>query len=187
MTMAYGYSVHPDAEKTAIASAREVPVKPKHVVNVCKAIKGMRLEQAKEYLEAVQRLERAVPFRRYIRQVKHRKGGIGPGQFPVKAAAKVLKVIESAEANAEFKGLDPERMWVAHAAMQKSAPLRGMMPRAQGRATPWNTSTCHIEIVLEEREEREAAKPAAPEAGERKPRAAKAKGAKKTKPKKEES
>jgi len=154
IAMSYGYSVKPDADKTAIASARNVPVKPKHVVNVCMAIKGMRLEQAKTYLEAVQREEAAVPFRRYFRQVKHRRGGIGPGQFPVKAATKVLAVVQNAEANAEFKGLDPDRMWITHAAMQKSAPLRGMMPRAQGRATPWNTSTCHIEIVLEEREAR---------------------------------
>jgi large subunit ribosomal protein L22 len=152
MTMGYGYSVQPDADKTAIASAREVPVKPKHVVNVCRVIKGMRLAQAKSYLEAVSKEEQAVPFFRYFRHVKHRRGKMGPGQYPVKAAEKVLKVVQSAEANAEFKGLDPEKMWISHAAMQKSSPIRGMMPRAQGRATPWNTSTCHIEIVLEERE-----------------------------------
>jgi large subunit ribosomal protein L22 len=152
--MTFGYSVHPDPEKTAIASAREVPVKPKHVVNVCKAIKGMRLEQAKTYLENVQTLDQAVPFRRYIRQVKHRKGGIGPGQYPVKAAKAVLLMLQGAEANAEYKGLDPEKMFVAHAAMQKAPPIQGSTPRAQGRATPWNTSTCHIEIVLQEREER---------------------------------
>lgn len=153
MPMTYGYSVHPDPEKTAIASAREVPVKPKHVVNVCKAIKGMRLEQAKSYLERVQALEAAVPFHRYKRQVKHRTG-IGPGQYPVKAAEAVLQVLEGAEANAEYKGLDPDKMFVAHAAMQKAPPIQGTTPRAQGRATPWNTSTCHIEVVLQERAER---------------------------------
>ena len=152
MLMAYGYSVKPDPEKTAIASGREIPVKPKHVVNVCRHIRGMKLEQAKTFLEAVMREETAVPFFRHIRQVKHRRGKIGPGQFPVKAAEKVLQVVKGAEANAEFKGLDPEKMFISHAAMQKSSPIQGMMPRAQGRATPWNTSTCHIEIVLQERE-----------------------------------
>jgi large subunit ribosomal protein L22 len=148
----YGYSVKPDAEKTAIASAREVAVKPKHVVNVCRVIKGMKLEQAKAFLERVQTLEVAVPYFRYYRKVSHRRGKVGPGQFPVKAAEKVLEVVKGAEANAEYKGLDPEKMFVAHAAMQKSSPIRGITPRAQGRATPWNTSTCHIEIVLQERE-----------------------------------
>jgi large subunit ribosomal protein L22 len=154
--MTYRYSVQPDPEKTAIASARDVMVKPKHVVNVCKAIKGMKLEQAKTYLEAVQNLEAAVRYVRYKRKVSHRRGKLGPGQFPEKAAGRVLQVVKSAEANAEYKGLDPEKMFVAHAAMQKSSPIKGSMPRAQGRATPWNTSTCHIEVVLQEREERAA-------------------------------
>jgi large subunit ribosomal protein L22 len=150
--MTYGYSVKPDPEKTAIASAREIPVKPKHVVNVCRAIRGMPLAKAKTYLEDVQELKAPVKYFRYVRKVSHRKG-IGPGQYPVKAAGAVLQVIKSAEANAEYKGLDPEKMFVAHAAMQKSAPIQGFMPRAQGRGTAWNTSTCHIEIVLQEREE----------------------------------
>ncbi|HEV8359011.1 MAG TPA: 50S ribosomal protein L22 [Candidatus Thermoplasmatota archaeon] len=154
--MTYRYSVQPDPEKTAVASARDVMVKPKHVVNVCRHIRGMKLEQAKTYLEAVQNLEAAVPYFRHFRNVAHRRGKIGPGQFPEKAASRVLQVVKSAEANAEYKGLDPEKMYIAHAAMQKSAPIKGSMPRAQGRATPWNTSTCHIEIVLQEREERAA-------------------------------
>lgn len=181
----YRYSVQPDAEKTAIASARDVPVKPRHVVNVLKAIKGMRLEQAKNYLEAVKNETQAVRFVRHFRNVKHRRGKLGPGQFPVKAAGVVLQVVKSAEANAEFKGLDPERMWVSHAGMQRSAPIRGMMPRAQGRATPWNTSTCHVNIVLEERD-RGTAAPAA-EAGEAKPAARRKKPAAKPAKKKEES
>lgn len=185
--MAYGYSVHPDPEKTAIASARAVPVKPKHVVNVCAAIRGMRLEMAKTYLEDVQTLDQAVPFKRHFRNVKHRRGKMGPGQFPVKAAGAVLQVVRNAEANAEFKGLDPERMWVTHAAMQRSAPLRGMMPRAQGRATPWNTSTCHIEIVLQEQEAKDAPAeaPKAPKKAAKK--AAKPAPKKAAKPKKEDS
>ncbi|HVL87702.1 MAG TPA: 50S ribosomal protein L22 [Candidatus Thermoplasmatota archaeon] len=154
----YGYSVKPDPEKTAIASAREVPVKPKHVVNVCKAIKGMSLERAKAFLEEVQELETAVPFVRHKRKVAHRRGKVGPGQFPVKAAGKVLEVVKGAEANAEYKGLDPEKMVVSHAACQRAAPIQGTMQRAHGRATPWNTATCHIEIVLSEKSEKEEEK-----------------------------
>lgn len=153
----YRYSVRPDPEKTAIASAREVPVKPKHAVNVCRAIRGMGLEQAKKYLEDVQALKVAVPFLRYKRLVKHRRGKVGPGQYPAKAAGAVLQVVKGAEANAEYKGLDPEKMFVVHAAMQKASPLRGSTPRAQGRTTPWNTSTCHIEVVLQERVSKEGA------------------------------
>lgn len=147
----YRYSVHPDPAKTAIASAREVPVKPRHAVNVCRAIRGMPLAKAKAYLEAVQALRRAVPFVRFHRHVKHRRGKLGPGQYPVKAAGLVLEVVKGAEANAEYKGLDPEKMFVSHAAAHRGSPIKGSMPRAHGRASPWNTSTSHVEVVLEER------------------------------------
>ena len=149
----YGYSVKPDPEKTAIASAREVPVKPKHVVNVCKAIKGMSLERAKAFLEEVQELETAVPFVRHKRKVAHRRGKVGPGQFPVKAAGKVLEVVKGAEANAEYKGLDPEKLFVQHAAAQRARVVRGMMPGPRGSGKPWNKSLTHIEIVVAEKEE----------------------------------
>jgi len=191
----YGYSVHPDPEKTAIASAREIPIKPKHAVNVCRHIKGMRLEQAKTFLEGVVREENAVPFFRHIRTINHRRGKLGPGLYPVKAAGAILKVLEGAESNAEYKGLDPEKMFVSHAACMRAPTQQGQMPRAQGRATPWNTHMSHIEIVISEREERAeqpkerkpAAKPksAGAKAGAKKP-AAKKSEAKKPESKKSE-
>lgn len=150
----YGYSVKPDPEKTAIASLREVPIKPRHAVNVCRAIRGMPLERAKRYLGDVTQLKQAVPFVRHVRQVNHRPGKMGPGLYPVKAASYVLRALESAESNAEYKGLDPEKMYVSHAACQKAPTQQGMMPRAQGRATPWNTHMSHIEVVLSERAEK---------------------------------
>ena len=41
--------------------------------------------------------------------VAHKKG-VGPGRFPKKAAKAILRVIESAKHNAEYKGLDAENM-----------------------------------------------------------------------------
>lgn len=152
--MAYGYAAqNVDPETTAKAAAREVPVKPKFVVNVMKAVKGKSVTQARTFLEDVVALKQAVPFRVHKRQVKHRKGGIGPGQFPVNAAAKVLRVLNDAASNAEYKGLDPDKMYVWHAACHRGSPMPGFMPRAQGRATPWEKSTSHIEIVLKQTEE----------------------------------
>jgi len=34
------------------------------------------------------------------------KVGMGPGRFPIKTASEVLKLLNSLEANAQFKGLD---------------------------------------------------------------------------------
>jgi len=144
-----------DPETTSKAVGRDLPVKPKFGINVCKAIKGMSLARAKTYLENVTQLKEAVPFKTHKTNVKHRKGGIGPGQYPVKVAAATLEVLRQAEANAEYKGLDPDRMMVWHAVAHRAAPIRGHMPRAQGRATAWDTSCSHIEIILREKAEGE--------------------------------
>ena len=54
-----------DADRLAKASGRDVRVKPKHAREICAVIKGMKVDQAKEFLEKVIRLEQSVPFRRY--------------------------------------------------------------------------------------------------------------------------
>ena len=147
--MAYGYAAqNVDPEITAKAAGRDIPVKPKFAVNVAKAIKGKSVKQARQFLEDVTQLKAAVPFKVHKRQVKHRRGGIGPGQYPVNVAYAMLRVLNDAASNAEYKGLDPEKMYVWHACAHRGTPLPGFMPRAQGRATPWDKSTSHLEIVI---------------------------------------
>lgn len=152
--MSFGYAAqNVDPETTAKAAGRDIPVKPKFAVNVCKAIKGKTVKQARTFLEEVVTLKTPVPFRVHKRQVKHRRGGVGPGQYPVSVAAATLRVLNDAASNAEYKGLDPDSMYVWHTAAHRAAPLPGHMPRAQGRATQWNKQCSHIEIVLKNKEE----------------------------------
>jgi large subunit ribosomal protein L22 len=152
--MAYGYAAqNVDPETTAKAAGREIPVKPKFAVNVAKALKGKSVKQARTFLEEVVAMKTAVPFRVHKRQVKHRRGGVGPGQYPVNVASAYLRVLNDAASNAEYKGLDPDNMYVWHAAAHRAAPLPGFMPRAQGRATQWNKQTSHLELVLKNKEE----------------------------------
>ncbi|MBI4394524.1 MAG: 50S ribosomal protein L22 [Euryarchaeota archaeon] len=153
MKMSIKYSIKPDPETTARAMGRELHVKPKYAVNVCRAVRGMPLTRAKKFLEDVMEKKVAVPYFRHIRHVQHRPGKIGPGRYPVKTASKILEMIKAAEANAEYKGLDPEKMYISHISAQKAASQAGSRPRAQGRATPWNTSRCHVEVVLSEKKE----------------------------------
>lgn len=156
--MAYGYAAqNVDPETTSKAAAREIPVKPKFAVNVCKAIKGKSVKQARTFLENVTLLKTPVPFTVHKRQVKHRKGKVGPGQFPVNVAAATLRLLNDAASNAEYKGLDPDNMYVWHACAHRGRPQPGTMPRAQGRATAWDKSTSHIEIVLANKPEDEKA------------------------------
>ncbi len=154
----WGYSITEeelDPEKTVKASGREARVSPKHAREICRTIKGMMLTQAKQYLTDVSKKKKPVPFTRYIKKLGHHHGMRKSfvGKYPVKAAAHVLKVIEGAEANAENKGLDTDRMRIIYAVANRGIKLKRFTSRAQGRSSPSIETLTHIEVVLEERPE----------------------------------
>lgn len=149
---AYNEDVEQKAEKTARASARALKISPKHAVEVCSAVRGMYLEEAKDYLEDVIDKKTPVPFRRHNKKVGHRRGLVGwpTGRYPVKAAGQILYVIKNAEANAEYQGLDNESLRIIHISSHRGFVIKRYTPRAFGRATPSNTPTTHIQVVLGE-------------------------------------
>ena len=139
-----------DPERTAKASLREVRISPKHAREICRAIKGMMLEDAKRFLEDVIALRRPVPFRRYCKKIPHRKGlkGWPAGRYPVKAAKYILRLLKDVEANAEFKGLNTEKLKIIHAAAYPGMKIKKYFPRAFGRATPNFETLTHVEVVV---------------------------------------
>jgi len=141
-----------DPETTAKAMAYELHISPKHAFEICRAIKGKKVEDAEAYLEAVLEKRVAIPFKRHKKKVAHRSGlkKWYAGRYPVKTCAEILKLIRDARGNAEYKGLDPDAMRIWHVATKKGRTIRGIMPRARGRATPKNTDTVTIEMVLRE-------------------------------------
>ena len=134
------------------ASGREVDVSQKNTREVCKAINGMFLKDAKDYLEDVKIKKMAVPYRRHKRGGAHRSeiNGFHAGAYPVKSASKVLEVLGNLEANAEFKGRDLDRLKIIHAVAQRGRLIRAYTPRAQGRSSPSFNTLVHIEIVATE-------------------------------------
>jgi large subunit ribosomal protein L22 len=148
-----GYTYQPKPGVTA-ARARgvEIPMSPKKTYEVLNAIRGLPVARARTFLEEVVALKRAVPFRRYNQEVAHKKG-IGPGRYPRKVAAQVLKILENARENAEYEGLDADLLVVEVAASARGRIRKATMPRAQGRATEWNEQTTNVEIVLIEQKE----------------------------------
>ena len=140
-------------EKTAKASGRELKVSHKAAREVCKAVKGMTLSQSKEFLREVMAKKKPVPYTRYTKKLGHKGGMPGRfvGRYPIKASEHILHVIEAAEANAENKGLDVDRLRIFHAAAYQGIKLKRYTPRAHGRASPKYNTTTHVEIVLEEK------------------------------------
>jgi len=152
----WGYSVLDlDPERTAKASGRELRVSPKATREVCNTIKGMKLDQAKHFLNQVILKKKPVPFRRHKKKAGHRHGlqKAYAGRYPVKAAQKLLEVLESAEANAEYKGLDIEKLKITHASAYPGMKIKRYIPRAFGRSSPRFETTCHVELILEQMEE----------------------------------
>jgi len=130
----------------------ELHISPKHAREICRTLRGMRANAARAFLEDVIALKRPVPFKRYRRNVAHRHNLVGwdAGRYPEKAARAVLAVLDNALANAEYKGMEAERMRILHAGTKKGRTIQGWMPRAMGRATPKNTETVSVEMILTE-------------------------------------
>jgi large subunit ribosomal protein L22 len=152
----WGYSITDiDPEKTVKSSGRELRISHKAAREVCKAIKGMGLEKAKRYLNSVINKKQPVPFRRYNKKLGHRHGveNAFAARYPVKAAQKILKVLEGAEANAEFRGFELERLRIIHAAAYPGMKIKRFTPRAFGRSSPKVQILTHVELVLEQSEE----------------------------------
>ena len=73
-----------------------------------------------------------------------------------RAAGTVLKVLDSAVANAEHNfALDEEDLFVSEAYADEGPTLKRYRPRARGRATPIHKRTSHITIVVADEEDEE--------------------------------
>ncbi len=149
----WGYSFNAyDEGRMVRASGRDLHISPKAAREICASIRHMRLDQSRMFLTAVMEKKQAVPYKRYNKEVPHRRGlqGWYAGRYPVKAAGEILRVLDSLEANAQAKGLDLEHLRLVHAAAQRARVLKRYIPRAFGRSSPSFDNLCHIELVAEE-------------------------------------
>ncbi len=146
--MKLNFSIETSPEKTSRAMGKELHISKKHAHEIATAIKGMKLAAAREFLENVVALKQAVPYKRYTRNIPHKKG-MCTGRYPQKAAKEVLSVLKNAESNATYKGLDSGNMKIVHVATKTGHTYIGQFPRAQGRATPKRHETVTVEMIAE--------------------------------------
>ncbi|XVH32300.1 50S ribosomal protein L22 [Haloferacaceae archaeon DSL9] len=153
--MGINYSVEADPETTAKGMLRERPISLKHSKAIARAIKGMTVADAEEYLEAVIDGERSVPFKQHNTGVGHRSDidGWDAGRYPEKASKDFLSLLENVRNNASEQGFDGPAMTIMHVAAHKVGERPGRQPRAFGRATAWNTTLVDVELIIEERED----------------------------------
>jgi large subunit ribosomal protein L22 len=143
--MKYQYSVKEVKENMAKAVGISMPVSYKHCVEICSFIRGKNVETAKKMLEEVIAIRSPVPFKKFTTDVGHRKGGIGSGRFPEKAATEIKKLIESAQKNAQFKGLSTSNLKITHISAKQ-----GESGWHYGRHLRRRIKRSHVELILEE-------------------------------------
>ena len=150
--MGINYSVEADPDTTARAMLRDRPISLKHSKAVARQIRDKTVTEAVAYLESAAAEERSVPFKQHNTGVGHRSDidGWDAGRYPVKACEAFLDLIENVSGNATEQGFDADEMVIAHIAPHKVGEREGRKPQAFGRAGPWNTTLCDVEIVLEE-------------------------------------
>ena len=148
----FGYAFQNyDSTRHVRAALREKQISHKHAREIAKKIKGMSIEKARDFLQAVVNKERAVPFRRFKEQVGHRSDpGVMSGRYPEKSAGEFIKLLDNLESNAEYKGMDLDRLKIINATVHKGVIVKRFIPRAMGRATPKNNVLTHVELVAQE-------------------------------------
>ena len=126
------------------------------------------LKDAINYLKKVMRKEAAVPFKRYKKNVGHRKELHDwkwvSGRYPYKASYYILKVLENALNNARNKGLNEDNLKVLLIAAHKGRIIRRRPDRrGPGLLKGWKIKRgTNIEVVVIEVPEEEAITEVAP-------------------------
>jgi large subunit ribosomal protein L22 len=147
------YSQKISGDTIAKAKANEINVSPKHSIEIATFIRHQRVNDAITYLKDVIGLKKAIPFRRFNRNVAHKRGLPGTwdaGRYPVKASREYIRVLESVKKNAEYIGLDADNLEIIHVSANRGRAQKSFFPRAMGRATPKVRETVNIEIIVRE-------------------------------------
>ncbi|MCK5023148.1 MAG: hypothetical protein KAS04_03170 [Candidatus Aenigmarchaeota archaeon] len=124
------YALNLNPKKSAKCYGKALRISTKSSVIVCRKVSGMNLQKGKRLLQDIVDEKRSID-----------------GKFYTNTTKSILEIIKSAEANAEFKGLDSSRMIIfasAHTGFTFMRPRRMKMRRTQRKMT-------NIQVVLQQK------------------------------------
>lgn len=114
------------------AKLEDARISLKHSVAICKELKGKNLSKAKKFLEDL--INRKISLE---------------GSYYTNAAKRILELLSSAEANARFKGLAAEKLFVKAAKADKGFSF--VKPKSRWRFRGRRAKAATVAITLEER------------------------------------
>ena len=143
-----------DGKTTAKAMLKNRPASLKYATEICREIKGQPVEKAEKLLQEIIDAKRYLPLKKYRKKVPHRKGnalsGQKAGKYPVNTCKAFLELISYAKANAENKGLDPEKLVVKHVFACQGYRRINMQPKGRIAGKRRQKKSIHLEIILQE-------------------------------------
>ena len=144
--MVYGYTLQNyEKDQMARAVGMMLPVSFKQSVEVCNFLRNMELQKAKKFLKEVTHKKRAIPYKRFVKGIAHKKN-MSAGRYPIKTCTHILGLLESVEANAQFKGLSTANLVLSHIVAQNAG---NHMHYGRQRGTKMKRT--HIEVVVSEK------------------------------------
>ncbi|KAI8898730.1 ribosomal protein L22/L17 [Globomyces pollinis-pini] len=140
--------------KSAKSQGSYLRVHFKNSREVAATLAGMNYKKAVRFLGDVKEHKQAVPFRRFAggigRTAQGKPHGVSRARWPVKSVEFILGLLKNAESNAVVKGLDLDKLKIAHIQVNQAPKQRRRTFRAHGRINPYMSSPCHIELTLVE-------------------------------------
>ena len=127
----------------------------KNTYETGKAIKGMLVKKAENYLNDVLNHTRCVPFTKYDgstgRTGQAKEWGLTHGRWPEKSVRHVLSILRNAISNAESKRLNVDNLIVRDVRVNQAMRGRRRTYRAHGRISPYLSSNTHMEFHVTEK------------------------------------
>ncbi|MBM3303946.1 MAG: 50S ribosomal protein L22 [Candidatus Aenigmarchaeota archaeon] len=124
------YAMKVNDKKSAKVLGRGLPISTKDSVAICRRLSGMNLRKGKEFLLGMLSEKRSID-----------------GRFHTKAALEIMGLLNSAESNAEFKGLNPDNMIISASAHEGYTFYRPRRFKMHGR----RKKVTHVQVVLQEK------------------------------------
>ena len=149
------YQVQLQSEKNiAKAFLSNQRVSLKFATELCREIKGKKLEKAERFLQDVIEAKDFLPLRRFRKKVAHRKGEsksfTKSGRYPKRVCMAFQKLLELVKANADFKGLDTENLHIIHAFASQGFKRYSFQSKGRISGKRKARKSAHIEVMVRE-------------------------------------
>ena len=118
--------------KTVTTKSIGARISLKHSIVLCRKLKGLKLEKAKKLLEDLIKKKVSID-----------------GKYYLNASKTLLKLLNSAEANAKQKNLNLEKLFIKSAKADKGRKF--VRPKSRFKFRGRKAKMTNLEIILEER------------------------------------